>query len=86
LHKENVLARRYFWPGCHRLEPYSSLYPKAYLSLPHTERVAAQIMTLPTGQTITPEIIRVVCDIIRTAFEQATEIRKVLEETPSVRY
>ena len=22
LHAENVLARRYFWPGCHRMEPY----------------------------------------------------------------
>ena len=24
LHKENVLARRYFYPGCHRMEPYRS--------------------------------------------------------------
>ncbi|MDX6303509.1 MAG: hypothetical protein QOI77_478 [Blastocatellia bacterium] len=80
LHKENVLVRRYFWPGCHRLEPYGSLYPNAHLSLPQTERVSEQVMTLPTGQTITPEIIRVVCDIIRAAFENAAEIRKVLEE------
>ena len=29
LHAENVLARRYFWPGCHRMEPYRSLYPEA---------------------------------------------------------
>jgi dTDP-4-amino-4,6-dideoxygalactose transaminase len=82
LHKENVLARRYFWPGCHRMEPYRSLYPNAHLFLPHTERVSDQVMTLPTGQTITPEIIRVVCDIIHTAFEKATEIRKLLEEKP----
>ena len=24
LHAENVLARRYVWPGCHRMEPYQS--------------------------------------------------------------
>jgi dTDP-4-amino-4,6-dideoxygalactose transaminase len=24
LHAENVLARRYFYPGCHRMEPYRS--------------------------------------------------------------
>jgi dTDP-4-amino-4,6-dideoxygalactose transaminase len=79
LHKENVLARRYFWPGCHRMEPYGSLYPDSHLFLPQTERVAAQVMTLPTGQAITPEIIQVICEIIRVAFENAGEIRKILE-------
>ncbi len=24
--KEQVLARRYFYPGCHRMEPYRTLY------------------------------------------------------------
>ena len=83
LHEENVLARRYFWPGCHRMEPYNSLYPEAHLFLPQTERVAAQVMTLPTGQTITPEIIRAICDIIRFAFENTGEIRKILEKKPA---
>ncbi len=81
---ENVLARRYFWPGCHRMEPYRTLYPNSHLFLPQTERVAAQVMSLPTGQTITPEIIRAICDIIRAAFENAGEIRKILEEKTAV--
>ena len=25
---ENILARRYFYPGCHRMEPYRSLFPQ----------------------------------------------------------
>jgi dTDP-4-amino-4,6-dideoxygalactose transaminase len=29
LHAENVLARRYFWPGCHNMQPYRDLYPDA---------------------------------------------------------
>ena len=29
LHANNVLARRYFWPGCHRMEPYISTQPNA---------------------------------------------------------
>src|SRR5262249_37678708 len=33
---ENVLARRYFYPGCHRSEPYRSYFPHAGLLLPHT--------------------------------------------------
>ena len=81
LRAENVLARRYFWPGCHRMEPYRSLYPDAHLFLPQTERVAARVLTLPTGQTITPEIIRVVCNIIRSAYENAPEVRKLLRKT-----
>ena len=80
LHAENVLARRYFYPGCHRMEPYASLYPDAYKHLPQTERVAARVMTLPTGQAVTPETIRIVCDLIRAAFEHGIEIRKFLEE------
>jgi dTDP-4-amino-4,6-dideoxygalactose transaminase len=83
LHAENVLARRYFWPGCHRMEPYRSLYPNAHLALPQTEFVAAQVMTLPTGQSIAPEVIHVICDIIRAAFENAEEIRKTLAKKTS---
>lgn len=83
LRKENVLARRYFWPGCHRMGPYRSLYPNAHLFLPQTERVAAQVMNLPTGQEITPEKIRIVCNIIHTAFANAREIHKLLEEKPA---
>ena len=26
---ENILARRYFYPGCHNMEPYRTLYPNA---------------------------------------------------------
>ena len=80
LHAENVLARRYFYPGCHRMEPYRTLYPDAYLSLPQTEFVAARVLTLPTGQAITPDIISRVCAIIRMVLENATEVRKLLEE------
>lgn len=80
LHAENVLARRYFYPGCHQMEPYKSLYPDVHL--PQTESVAARVMTLPTGQAVTPEIIRGVCAIIGTVLDNATEVRKRLEERP----
>lgn len=80
LHAENVLARRYFYPGCHRMEPYRSLYPDVHLSLPHTEYVAARVLTLPTGQSIDEEIIHRVCALIRLALTNATEVRQLLEE------
>ena len=49
LHAENVLARRYFYPGCHQMEPYRSYFPHAGLLLPETERLTQRVMSLPTG-------------------------------------
>jgi dTDP-4-amino-4,6-dideoxygalactose transaminase len=66
LRAENIMARRYFWPGCHRMEPYRSLFPHAGLVLPHTEQVAGSVIVLPTGQTMDPEKIGVVAQVVRT--------------------
>jgi dTDP-4-amino-4,6-dideoxygalactose transaminase len=46
LDAENVRARRYFWPGCHRSPPYSTA---SQPSLPVTERLISGIFQLPTG-------------------------------------
>jgi dTDP-4-amino-4,6-dideoxygalactose transaminase len=67
LHAENIIARKYFWPGCHKMEPYRSLQPNAGLLLPETERVAARVIVLPTGQTVEVETVARVCEIIRKA-------------------
>jgi dTDP-4-amino-4,6-dideoxygalactose transaminase len=66
LHAENIIARKYFWPGCHRMEPYRSLQPNAGFLLPKTERVAARVIVLPTGQTVEVETVQRVCEIIRS--------------------
>ena len=60
---ENILARRYFYPGCHRLEPYSS----CDLSLPTTERVADRVITLPTGTSVSEDDVAVICSVLRAA-------------------
>jgi dTDP-4-amino-4,6-dideoxygalactose transaminase len=78
LHAEQVLARRYFYPGCHRMEPYRTLYANA--SLPQTEAVAARVLTLPTGEAVTSEMIHHICEIIRLVLDNAAEVRKLLEE------
>lgn len=67
LRAENILARRYFWPGCHKMEPYRSLFPHAGLLLPHTEAVADSVIVLPTGQTMDALKIDVVGQVIRAA-------------------
>lgn len=75
LHAENVLARKYFWPGCHRMEPYRSLQPNASLLLPQTEAIAPKIIVLPTGQAIDPEMVTTICGLFRAAFSQAKAVR-----------
>jgi dTDP-4-amino-4,6-dideoxygalactose transaminase len=79
LHAENVLARKYFWPGCHRMEPYRSLQPNASLLLPESERVADRIMLMPTGQTISCSEIQMICGIISTVSSCPLEVRQVLQ-------
>ena len=64
---ENVRARRYFHPGCHRHEPYASLYPDAGARLPVTERLSGRVLALPTGTGVTPQDVAVVCSIVRVA-------------------
>ena len=65
LHAENIIARKYFWPGCHKMEPYRSLQPNAGLLLPETERIAAHVIVLPTGQTVEEDTVARVCEVIR---------------------
>jgi dTDP-4-amino-4,6-dideoxygalactose transaminase len=67
LHAENILARRYFWPGCHRMEPYRSHYPNAELMLPNTVRVANSVVVLPTGSAITPDDVAAIASVVRCA-------------------
>jgi len=75
LHADNILARRYFYPGCHRLEPYRQHAQR----LATTERVAARVITLPTGTSISEEDIAVICAVLRTAAGNPAELRCQLE-------
>lgn len=65
LHAENVLARKYFWPGCHNMEPYRSFYPHAGLVLPNTKRVAERVVVLPTGTAMQVDDIRAIASVLR---------------------
>jgi dTDP-4-amino-4,6-dideoxygalactose transaminase len=65
LHAEGVLARKYFHPGCHSMEPYRSADPGAGRRLPHTERLCARVMTLPNGTAVRAEDVDAVCALLR---------------------
>ncbi|MCB9453349.1 MAG: aminotransferase class I/II-fold pyridoxal phosphate-dependent enzyme [Anaerolineaceae bacterium] len=76
LHAENVIARRYFYPGCHQMEPYRSYFPHAGLLLPNTNKLVTQVMALPTGVSVQPEEVVKICDMIRFVLAHAVEIKQ----------
>jgi dTDP-4-amino-4,6-dideoxygalactose transaminase len=78
LHAENVFARKYFYPGCHRMEPYRSYYPHAGLLLPETEKFSESVLVLPTGTAISLEDIGKVCHIIRFCIENSRLLKEAL--------
>jgi len=76
LSAENVLARRYFYPGCHCMEPYCSYFPHAGLLLPETERLAERVLSLPTGTAIEEREIYQMCQILKFVIENAPDVRR----------
>ena len=64
LHAENVLARKYFWPGCHRMQPYRALFPNAGMMLEQTEQLAGRVLVLPNGN-LPEDDIATIAEVIR---------------------
>jgi dTDP-4-amino-4,6-dideoxygalactose transaminase len=64
---ENVRARRYFYPGCHRMEPYGSQSSNITHLLPVTEQAVRRALVLPTGTAVKTKDIEKICGLIRFA-------------------
>ena len=79
---ENVLARRYFYPGCHRSEPYRSDFLQGGPLLPETDKIAGRVMTLPTGTAVGRTEIEKICQIIDFTVRQGKEIHERLVGGP----
>lgn len=82
LHAENILARRYFYPGCHQVEPYRSCFPNAGLLLPETEKMTMKVMQLPNGTVVNQSHIEKISDLIRFAVTHGKEISKTVKNIP----
>jgi dTDP-4-amino-4,6-dideoxygalactose transaminase len=80
LNAENIIARRYFYPGCHRMEPYRSYFPHAGLLLPETEKLIKRILILPTGTSIDKQDIEQICQILRLAIMNGTKASQNIRE------
>ncbi|MGH8148098.1 MAG: DegT/DnrJ/EryC1/StrS family aminotransferase [Rhodanobacteraceae bacterium] len=65
LHAENVLARKYFWPGCHRMQPYHDLFPHAGLMLKRTRELADKVIVLPNGTSLPNGATTLISDLLK---------------------
>jgi dTDP-4-amino-4,6-dideoxygalactose transaminase len=62
---KQIFARRYFFPGCHRMEPYAStLSSDVKNSFPITDRLCNSVICLPSGTAVSAQEIDFVCDSI----------------------
>lgn len=84
LHKalwaEGVLARRYFYPGCHRMEPYRSLPRYRGVQLPLTDQLADRVLCLPTGSAVTQRDVELVCALIEFCQAHGPELSMRLRD------
>jgi dTDP-4-amino-4,6-dideoxygalactose transaminase len=81
LFAENVLARRYFFPGCHRAAPYAALN----LSLPETEGLSRRVLALPTGLSVSEDAVRQICAILKLLAADGPLVLRALDSDASTR-
>jgi dTDP-4-amino-4,6-dideoxygalactose transaminase len=79
LWKEKVLARRYFYPGCHRMEPYRTRFPDAGVELRETEKLAKSVLCLPTGPAVGEVQVNLICQIIRVSVENGVGVKRRMD-------
>lgn len=63
LHAENVIARRYFYPGVHRCVPYVDRGQPAPI-LPGTDGLCGRLLQLPVGALVTEEKVAAIAELI----------------------
>jgi dTDP-4-amino-4,6-dideoxyglucose len=71
---ENVLARRYFSPGLHRMAAYARTGPPP--SLPATEAIADRILCFPSGFAEPLPTVERILGLVREAHARAEDLRR----------
>jgi dTDP-4-amino-4,6-dideoxygalactose transaminase len=84
LNAENILARRYFYPGCHRMEPYRGESSGIGASLPVTEKLLSEVVCLPTGMAVGEADVSSICEVIGLALRAGAELSgRLKSRTPT---
>ena len=74
LHAENILARKYFYPGCHNMEPYKTEQSSSNVELKNTEFVASRVIVFPTGRHVTKDVILQISALLRLILANVEKI------------
>jgi len=77
LQAENILAKRYFHPGCHRIIPG---VPESSTQLAVTERLVETVLVLPGGASINRHEITGVCETLRLTVNNVAQLRAALAD------
>lgn len=65
LHAENILARDYFHPGCHNMEPYRTESVKEGICMPATDNLGQNVLIFPGGTGVSSDQIKQIGDYLR---------------------
>lgn len=76
LRAENVVARRYFFPGAHRCLPWVGRESEVVV-LPNTEALCERVIQFPIGALVAEDEIVILCDLLRAMKDEAGAIKKV---------
>jgi dTDP-4-amino-4,6-dideoxygalactose transaminase len=80
LWEERVLSRRYFYPGCHRMDYFRTRHPAALRQLPVTDRVSEEVLCLPTQLGRPKDDIRTIASIIKAVHGQSERVKQWVVE------
>lgn len=79
-HYENIIARRYFYPGCHRMAPYNSRKTDDDHKLQNTLWWAERCLVLPNGPLDNLSDIEVITNLFWFLHANAAEVKQELEK------
>lgn len=74
LRAENVITRRYFYPGVHRSTPFSEDELHGEKLLLNTDELCATCIQLPVGALLSEQDVVHICDLLFKAYEHADSI------------
>jgi dTDP-4-amino-4,6-dideoxygalactose transaminase len=79
LKAENVIARRYFYPGVHRSIPYAQEMSQYLDRLPNTDNLCMSCIQLPIGALVSAQDIEQICNILMRIHQASPTIRSQYE-------
>jgi len=79
LSKENIMAKKYFYPPLHRQRAYSQFFDEYKDKLPVTDDISTHVLSLPLFSHMEVVDVVKVCEAIKRIQENAEDIKAKLK-------